>query len=218
MTGRLSPLLIALVALTTATSTAAQNRVRFSGAAEGYLTRLNTDVAGEPVQFSGPSFGGAGSVAWWRLSLNLRYLEGGLSPSGGGDARDLVEGEALLAFRPLSWLRLGFGPHVRAFILNSGTERWLFWEGRVRTETRLGFPTLRTHFEFWQVLGSDVRVPDAFGTGQGLEGGLRWEIGRFPLSVMLSYRLDRSSLASGSREEVLEHVFVSVGIGRGGSE
>ena len=200
----------------TAQSLNAQGPVRFSAGLAGYATRLNTEVTSEQQRLSGMSFGVTGAASLGRLSLDVRYLEGVLKTTGGGPGRDVVEGEAMLGVRPLPWAGLKLGPHLRSFITNTGIERWVFWEARVRTEARLGSPRMRSYLELWQVLAGDVGGQDPFDTGQGVEGGIRVEVGRLPVWLQLSYRMDRSGLAGGAREEVLEHVIFAVGIWRAG--
>ena len=178
---------------------------------------LNTEEAAGEQQLSGFGFGGHGTIAWKRLGLGLLYMEGSLSPSETGRDRDIVEGEAMLSVSATSWLRVAFGPHIRSLIIPEGTERWLFWEGRIQAKANLGPPRLVSVFEFWQVLSANVDVDDPYDRGQGIEGALRWEVPSLPVPVWLElgYRLDRSKLGNGSRTEVMEHFLISVGIDRG---
>jgi hypothetical protein len=209
----LSALVISILIASTASAQLPLN-LTLSGA--GFSTNLNTEESsGEAQRLSGFSAGGAAAVAYGRIGFGIRYLEGSLSPSGGGTSRAIVEGEAMLSVRALSWLSFKLGPHIRSFIQNNATERWLFWEGRVRTETRLGTRRVTSSLEFWQVLSGDVNTTEPFDGGQGLEGSLRWDISSLPVWLNLGYRIDRSHLGGGSRTEVLEHVFLGVGIGRG---
>src|SRR2546421_8618136 len=46
--------------------------------------------------------------------------------------RSLIEGALLVGFRPVEWLTLSGGPHARAYAASGQTQRWLFWELRVR--------------------------------------------------------------------------------------
>jgi len=205
-------------------SASAQFPVQGSIAGGGYFLNLNTEEATGEQRLSGFGFGGDGSLAFRRLGLGIRYMEGSLSPSDAGRDRSIVEGELMLSVRAFSWLRIGFGPHVRSLIIPEGTERWFFWEGRIQAKTRLGSPRLVSVFEFWQVISADVDVDDPFDSGQGIEGGLRWEfsslpfwpgLGYRPVWLGLGYRIDRSKLGNGSRTEVMEHLLISVGVGRG---
>ena len=205
------------LSLLVASSASAQLPLGLSLSATGYSTNLNTeDVNGDAQRLTGFSAGGSATVAFRRLGFGIRYLEGSLSPSGDGTGRAIVEGEAMLSVRALSWLSIKFGPHIRSFILNNATERWLFWEARFRTKTHLGTRRVTSSLEFWQALSGNVNAPDPFNGAQGLEGNLRWEISSLPVWLNLGYRIDRSNLGGGSRTEVLEHIFLGVGFGGGG--
>ena len=196
-------------------TTYAQIPVRLSAGVGVSSMNLNTEDVAGAARFSGFGLGGEATLGYGRLGLELRYLEGSLSPSDTGRNREMVEGELMLSVRALSWLRLKLGPHVRSMILPAGTERWLFWEGRLQTKTRLGTPRLTSRFEFWQVLSANIDVAEAFDGGQGIEGALRWEVSTLPVWIGLGYRIDRSNLGSGVRTEVMEHVSLTIGLGRG---
>jgi hypothetical protein len=212
---RIRVLSVLCIALLTASAVSAQRPVRLSLSGAIFSTNLNTETtAGDALRVSGISAGGAATVALGRMGLGIRYLEGSLSPSGGGTSRALVEGEAMLSARALSWLSFKFGPHIRSFIQNNATERWVFWETRIRTETELGTRQLTSSLEFWQILSGSANTTESFDGGQGIEGSLRWEFSSRPLWLNLGYRIDRSNLGGGSRTEVLEHIVLGVGYGR----
>ena len=212
---RIRVLSVLCMALLTASAVSAQlsDRISLSGAL--FSTNLNTETAsGEPLRLSGVSAGGAAAVAFGRFGLGIRYLEGSLSPSGGGTGRSIVEGEAMLSARALSWLSIKFGPHIRSFIQNNATERWVFWEARFRTETELGTKRVTSSLEFWQILSGSANTTQPFDGGQGIAGNLRWKPSNKPLWLNLGYRIDRSNLGGGSRTEVLEHIVLGIGYGR----
>jgi hypothetical protein len=181
----------------------------------GQFLNLNTEEATGEQRLSGFGLGGDATVAFGRLGLAIRYMEGSLSPSEAGRDRDIVEGEAMLSLRATPWLRIALGPHIRSLIIPEGTERWLFWEGRIQAKASLGSPRLVSVFELWQVLSANVDVDDPYDGGRGIEGGLRWEVSSFPIWLGLGYRIDRSNLGDGSRTEVMEHILFSIGIGHG---
>lgn len=193
----------------------AQIPIGTSGSLGASFMNLNTvDALGEQ-QLTGFGIGGNMTVAYQRLGLGLRYLEGSVSSGDNGTDRDLVEGEAIFSVRASPWLRIGLGPHIRSLIIPEGTERWVFLEARVQTTAQLGSPRLASVLELWQVLSANVDVDDPYDGGRGLSGTLRWEVATMPLWIGLGYRIDRSNLDSGSRTEVMEHFVISVGIGRG---
>ena len=166
----------AVAALLVASSVSAQLPLRYSLSLGAFSNNLNTEATTGPQRLAGLSAGGGASLAYGRLGLGIQYMEGSLSPSGDGAGRDLVEGEAMLSLRTLSWLSLKLGPHIRSFIVDDGTERWLFWEGRIRTEARLGTERLTSSLEIWQVLSADVNTVEPFDKGQGIEGNLNWAV------------------------------------------
>jgi hypothetical protein len=198
-----------------ASSAFAQTPLGSSIGVGGFFMNLKTEEATGTQRLSGFGAGGDATISYGRLGLGIRYLEGSLNPGGAGTGKDVVEGEVVLSVRALSWLKISLGPHIRSLIVQEGTERWLFWEGRLQTKARLATPRLTSVFELRQVLSANVDAADPFDGGQGLEGALRWEISSLPIWLGLGYRIDRSSLGDGSRTEVMEHVLISVGFGRG---
>src|SRR2546429_2981928 len=86
-------------------------------------------------------------------------LEGRLEPrSGSTDTvpRDLVEARLLLGVQPVPWLTLGVGPHVRAFVFDTTTVRWVMWQARARVQGALPSPRLETDVELWYALSAKV--------------------------------------------------------------
>lgn len=203
------------LALLTATSAVAQGfSPKLSGNFGVFHTNLNTEEPEGIRRLAGFTMGGFTSVSHNRFSVELGYLEGSLSPSGQGIERDIVEGELLLTVRTFRWMSVQLGPHIRSFVRPDGTERWIFWEGRLRAGTQLGTPRLLSRFEIWQVLAANVDAAEPYDGGRGISGALWWDISSLPFWLGLGYRIDRSHLGRGSRTEVLEHVLISVGFGR----
>ena len=204
------------LSLLMASSGSAQLPLGLSLSGAGHSTILNTeDINGDAQRLTGFSAGGSAAVTFRRFGFGIRYLEGSLSPSGEGTNRAIVEGEAMLSVRALSWFSVKLGPHIRSFIQNNATERWIFWEARLHAETQLGTPRVTSSLEFWQVLSGNVNTSEPYDGGQGIEGNLRWEISSLPVWLNLGYRIDRSNLGGGTRTEVLEHIFLGVSVGRG---
>ena len=107
-----------------------------AAAASVVTTRVRTEQPGGATEFSGAAFGGEGTLSLGRFRLDLSYLQGRLDPdTGSARARDLVEGAVLLGVRPVEWLTVSAGPHARAYAASGQTQRWLFWELRVRAAT-----------------------------------------------------------------------------------
>lgn len=183
---------------------------------------LNLSLAPMPVkvsntaestlsQSSGLTIGGAAEVSLGWLRLDLRYLEGGLGSEDDIADQDIVEGELLLGLAPLSWLKLKLGPHIRSYVTPQGTQRWVFWEGRVATSMPLGSPNLMAHLELWHVLSASVDAVEPFDSGNGLEGGIRLCLSRLPFSFRLAYRIDHSSLGSGVKTDTVEQLVFGLG-------
>lgn len=193
----------------------AQNPIRVSFAGAVFKAGLDSERESEHQQLSGFCVGGIASLSKGRLGIGLRYLEGSLNPDGDGIGRDLVEGELMLGVQTLSWLAIRLGPHLRSFITDGAVERWVFWEGRLRTETGLGVSGLSSYLELWHVLSasSSVDWPEAYDGGKGLEGGIRMDVSQLPFWLGLAYRIDRSNLGGGVRQDVLEHMVITVGFG-----
>ncbi len=206
---------VVLAVMFSAQQSSAQLPLTVSFSSGGYFMNLNTEEATGEQRLSGFGIGGNATAAFRRLGLGISYMEGSLSPNVDGRDRDIVEGEAMISLNAASWLRFAIGPHIRSLIIPEGTERWLFWEGRVQTKARLGSPRLESTLELWQVLSANVDVDDPYDGGRGIEGSLRWEISALPLWIGLGYRIDRSNLGGGSRTEVMEHFLISFGVGRG---
>ena len=171
-----------------------------------------TETAGnESSQLNGIALGGRAGVTWRKLRLDVRYLEGGLSSEADGPDEDIVEGELMLGFAPLSWLTLRLGPHIRSFVTSQGTQRWIFWEGHATGAVELGSPRLLSYLDLWYVFAANVDAVEPFDQGLGIEGGIRLTMDRLPLFAKLAYRIDQSSLGDGSRTNTVEHMVFAIG-------
>ncbi|UCD25690.1 MAG: hypothetical protein JSW51_07200 [Gemmatimonadota bacterium] len=189
----------------------AQNRIGLTISLAPIPVQVTETVESESSKLTGIAFGGRGVVTWRKLRLDLRYLEGGLSPEAEAPDEDIVEGELMLGFVPLSWLTLRFGPHIRSFVTNQGTQRWIFWEGHVGGALELGTPRLITYFDLWHVFGANVDAVEEYDSGNGIEGGIRFTLDRLPFWGKLAYRIDHSSLGAGSRSKTVEQMVFAIG-------
>src|SRR5688572_29682569 len=88
---------------------------------------------------SGPVLGAQGRIAFNKVEIEGRYGEGSLSPTEGttGLAEDMVEGSAMVWYKPLPWVAVGGGPQMRAFISASGTSHWTRFDIRARANQDL---------------------------------------------------------------------------------
>jgi hypothetical protein len=179
-------------------------------------TQVSSKDVAETDKLSGVTFGGRAGLRYWKLLLDVRYLEGTVESSSSERKEDVVEGELLVGMAPLSWLALKIGPHVRSIVTDLGTQRWWFWEGRVRGQADLGTPLLRSYLEAWYVFSANVDLVEGYDGGNGIEGGIRGRLTRFPLWAELAYRIDHSRLAGGDRTQTVEELVLMIGVTFGG--
>lgn len=180
-----------------------------SGAVQASSVSFKSTTTGT-ASMSGLGVGGFVRVVAGLAQLELHYEQAAMS--GTDPNQDIVEGEVLLGVRFLPWLTVKVGPRIRANVTELGTERWVLWQGRIRTDTRLIGSRVRAHVEVWSILSGDVNLNDAFGQGQGLEGGLEVKLfGAFWGG--LGYRFDRDVLGDGVRTDVTERLYLRFGMG-----
>ena len=146
-------LVLAVAGLTVlASGLAAQQRPRGTAFADGAIVRYGTKLGGAVAgSFGGPTFGVQAGLSLAKFTLSAQYLEGRLQPRSGSPdtvSRDLVEARLLLGVRPVPWLSLGVGPHIRAFVFDTTTVRWVMWQARVRAQGALPSTSLETYVEF----------------------------------------------------------------------
>jgi hypothetical protein len=177
--------------------------------------RVRSELPTGTSQLTGPVFGGQGALEFGRVGLDASYVQGTVSPDGGGGAGfDLIEGRVRLAIRPLAWLTLSGGPHARSYALLGGTQRGVFWEVGARASSTFIGQAARGYVEFWRAVATSVNVPEPFDHAQGGEAGMLVHLADAPLEVRVAYRLDHAVLGGGSRRETVEGVVVSVGLAR----
>ena len=164
-------------------------------------------------RLDGIVFGLNGAARRGMFQLHAVYQEGSLNADTNAVDTDLVEGELLLAVDPVPWAGIAVGPHLRSFVSEGRTERWVFFETRLRTRAVVAGP-VRVSLEAWRVLASDVNVAEGVGSAYGMDGGVLVIPPRFPLHARLGYRVERVTFAGGTRRDTLERFSLSVGIGR----
>jgi hypothetical protein len=194
----------------------------WEGGLSGVGMRVRS-VNNQTVQkLSGAEYGMLGQFQYGRrLSLDVGYWQGQLTPAGGvTDKRDVAEGYVLVGGRPLPWLTLQLGPHVWTYISNAGTQRWLMWEGRVHASGEI-LPDVTSYIGLWDVLSAKVNVSQDFSSGLGGEGGLRVRLRevpfipeRYPVRLSLGYTIERVKLGDGVRAETLDRLMLSLSIAR----
>ena len=184
------------------------------GSASLVTARVRSEVPAGTDQFTGSAFLGQGALTMGRVQLGVSYLQGTLNRDGGtAAARHLVEGTVLLGFRALDWLTLETGPHARAYtVVGSSTQRWLFWELRVRAAKPFIGSTVQGYAELWRAMAADANVPEPFDHALGGEAGMIVRLARAPFEGRLGYRIDHAVLGGGTRLETVDGVVIGVGL------
>jgi hypothetical protein len=205
--------LVALCALT-ARPLAAQ-ALRYVGGDAGVArVRLKSAWPGGGETLSGVAAQGQARLILGPVSLEVSYAQGRLSAdTGAGGSSDLVDGSVFVALRPVSWLAVKGGPHLRAYVAPSGTERWVMWESRVRAEGPIIAGTLFAHVEGRLALSSSVNVAPGASGARGGEAGLTLRGPQSPLWARLAYVVEQAQLVGNARTETVEAVMLGIGIG-----
>lgn len=176
--------------------------------------RFQSTSPGGGEMLSGLVAGGRLRVVLRPLSLDLSYSQGRLTAdTGGAAARDIVEGSLLVAARPVPWLALKAGPHLRAFAAPGGTERWVLWEGRAHADAPIVPGEWLAYFEAWVAVASSVNVDPGASGAHGAEAGFTVKVPQSPVWGRLAYIVDQARLKNGARSETLQTVVLSIGIG-----
>jgi hypothetical protein len=182
----------------------------------GGLLEARSRIAGADESLRGTTVGLSGRLEIGRVTVAASYLQGSLDPSGSGTAaaRDYVEGRLLVGVTALPGLALRVGPHARAYITDSGTQRWLFWTLRARGERALVAPSITAFAEGWLSVSGHVNVTEPLDHARGGEVGMRVRLPRAPWWAQVAYGIERASLADGARLETVDGVVIAVGYGR----
>lgn len=147
-------------------------------------------------------------------SLEASYSQGRLvSDTGTAAARDMVDGSAFLAVRPVSWLALKAGPHLRAYVAPGSTERWVMWEAHAHADGSIIPGMLDASVEGWMAVGSSVNVDPGAHGARGGQAGLILRLWQSPLWARLTYVVDQAELKNNARTETVEAILFAVGLG-----
>jgi hypothetical protein len=163
---------------------------------------------------SGPILGAQGRIAFNRVEVEGRYGEGSLTPTEGttGLAEEIVEGNAVVWFKPRPWVAVGAGPQLRAFISASGTSHWTRFDIRTRLNQDLIPGLAIAYFEGWVSVAATSNVQGGGAGARGAEAGLSVRIPRLPVSARLGYIADRAAFANGG-SEFIEGIRLSLQVG-----
>ena len=211
--------LAATCALVLAASVAsAQRRPTIGLRGDAFMMWVHSDTGIARTSLRGPGFGGEGRISVNGLLFGLGLLEGQLKPAGGtgggagASQLDLVQGTVFAGGRLLPWLEITAGPVVRAYVTDSTTERWVFWQARARVDAPIVVGKLGSYFEVWRALASDVNLPTGAGRIQGGEAGVVYQPPRQRVWLRLSYRMDDALLGGPGGNETMEAITLSGGI------
>jgi hypothetical protein len=165
-------------------------------------------------QLSGLVAGGRLRIVLRPVSFDVAYSQGRLTAdTGSAPARDIVEGSLFLTVRPVPWLALKAGPHLRAYAAPGGIERWVLWEGRAHADAPIFDGQWLAYGELWIAAASSVNVSPGADGARGAEAGLTLKLPRSPLWARLAYVVDQARLKNGARTESVQAVVLAVGLG-----
>ena len=210
--------LIGILALVAPAVAGSQGRptVAFRGDAGFVWVRSDSTAAGGggagAVRLRGPVLGGEGRLVFNQFAVGVGLLSGTLQMADQTVKRDLIEGRLVVAARPLPWLEMSVGPFVRAYVTDSVTERWVFWQARARVDAPIVTASLTSYVELWRALSSDVNLVAGAGRVQGGEAGVVYRPPQRPYWVRLAYRVDDAAVRAGG-SETLEAVSLAIGVG-----
>lgn len=148
------------------------------------------------------------------VEVTGRYAQGAVTGDAADDGRDLVEGEVILRFRPVSMFWLGAGPYARSYVFEIGTERWLTWEARVGFESPLGTDMLRGHLHVAYALGGSAEPGGSLQGARRVEGGIGFRLPRTPVEVGIAYRIEQADIEGDLARDIVEQVILRAKIGR----
>jgi len=202
---------LAVVAVLLAVPPLAAQVLHGSAALGGGWVRSVSLLATNKDVLNGVVIGGEGRVRVGRVMVDVAYREGSLVTSDHSDTRDYAEGHVRLIVATVPGVTLAVGPHARAYITNTGTQRWLFWTARLRGERNLIAPYIAGYVELWRSLGAKVNVSEVFEKATGGEVGMRVRFSRSQFWVRVGYGIERAWL--GTRRETVEGMSVALGYG-----
>jgi hypothetical protein len=184
--------------------------------ADGGLSRLTFHATGRngSETLQGIAAGLEGRMLVGRVWLKALYAQGRLSSDGATAApRDLVDGTLLVAAQPWSWLTVEAGPRLRAYVAPGVNERWTMWVLDARAPSPVIFGTVRGYAGLWLALASSVNTSQGSGGARGGEIGITFQLPFRRLRGRLAYLVDQAKMKGGTRNEMLESVAFSVGLG-----
>jgi len=166
------------------------------------------------ARLRGPVLGGEGRVVFNGFAVGVGLLSGTLQNGDQTVKRDLIEGRLLVAARPVPWLEMSVGPFVRAYVTDSSSGRWVFWQARARVDAPIVTASLTSYVELWRALSSQVNLAAGAGRVQGGEAGVVYQPPQRPFRLRLAYRVDDAAVrGAGSGSQTLEAISVAIIVG-----
>ena len=210
--------LIGVLALATPTFARSQGRptLAFRGDAGFAWVRSDSAAVGTAgaARLRGPVLGGEGRLVFNGFAVGLGLSSGTLQTADQAVKRDLIEGRLVVSARPLPWLEMSVGPFVRAYVTDSVTERWVFWQARARVDAPIVTASLTSYVELWRALSSQVNLVAGAGRVQGGEAGVVYRPPQRSFSLRLAYRMDDAAVGRGGRgSETLEAISLAIIVG-----
>ena len=210
--------LIGILALATPAFARSQGRptLAFRGDAGFVWVRSDSAAVGTAgaARLRGPVLGGEGRLVFNGFAVGLGLSSGTLQTADQAVKRDLIEGRLVVSARPLPWLEMSVGPFVRAYVTDSVTERWVFWQARARVDAPIVTASLTSYVELWRALSSRVNLVAGAGRVQGGEAGVVYRPPQRPFSLRLAYRVDDAAVrGGGGGSETLEAISLAIIVG-----
>jgi hypothetical protein len=210
--------LIGILALATPAFARSQGRptLAFRGDAGFVWVRSDSAAVGTAgaARLRGPVLGGEGRLVFNGFAVGLGLSSGTLQTADQAVKRDLIEGRLVVSARPLPWLEMSVGPFVRAYVTDSVTERWVFWQARARVDAPIMTASLTSYVELWRALSSRVNLVAGAGRVQGGEAGVVYRPPQRAFSLRLAYRMDDAAVGrGGGGSETLEAISLAIIVG-----
>lgn len=205
---------LALLGLALAAPLSAQTS-RFLSAGLGAGTgHLHVAPASGPAEvLSGALIGGNVTLNVSRFSLEGFYAQGNLTAdTGSAVSRDIVDGSLMAVVRPISWLAIKGGFHLRAYVTPAFTARPAAWELRARGEAPLIAGRMGGFVEVFRSVQATTNVGVDLDYWQGGSAGVTLRLPRAPVWGRFSYFIDQTVGVDGGTE-TLDGITVSIGFG-----
>src|SRR2546425_9859876 len=97
-------------------------------------------------------------------------------------------------------------------LFRSQTQRWVYWELRMRAAKPFIGTAVRGYAELWRAVAADANVPEPFDHAQGGEAGMIVRLARAAFECRGAYRIDHAVLGGGTRLETADGGRIGVGL------